>query len=95
MRQLGGAFGIAVLVAVFAGGGSYASPQAFNDGFVAATVACAGISLMGALAGTARATAPTQARPNCAARRAPAGAGGRAQRRRLRVRGKNAETRMP
>jgi EmrB/QacA subfamily drug resistance transporter len=53
MRQLGGAFGIAVLVAVFAGAGSYASPQAFNDGFVAATVACAGISLIGALAGTA------------------------------------------
>jgi EmrB/QacA subfamily drug resistance transporter len=53
MRQLGGAFGIAVLVAVFAGAGSYASPHAFSDGFVAAILACAGISLIGALAGAA------------------------------------------
>ncbi len=51
MRQLGGAFGVAALVAVFAGAGSYASPQAFSDGFVAAMIACAAISLMGALAG--------------------------------------------
>ena len=53
MRQLGGAFGVSVLVAVFAGAGSYASPQAFSHGFVAATLACAGISLIGALAGAA------------------------------------------
>jgi predicted MFS family arabinose efflux permease len=51
MRQLGGAFGVAVLVAVFAGAGGYSSAQAFNDGFVAATAAGAGLSLMGALAG--------------------------------------------
>jgi EmrB/QacA subfamily drug resistance transporter len=53
MRQLGGAFGVAVMVAVFAEGGSYDSPQAFVDGFAAAVVACAGLSLAGALAGTA------------------------------------------
>jgi EmrB/QacA subfamily drug resistance transporter len=66
MRQLGGAFGIAVLVAVFAGAGSYASPRAFSDGFVAATVACAGISLVGALAGAAvprRGRKPDRVRP--------------------------------
>jgi hypothetical protein len=51
MRQLGGAFGVAVMVAVFADAGSYASPQAFVDGFAAAIVACAGLSLAGALAG--------------------------------------------
>jgi hypothetical protein len=34
MRQLGGVFG----VAVFAAAGSYASPRAFSDGFVAALV---------------------------------------------------------
>jgi hypothetical protein len=51
IRQLGGAFGIAVLVAVFAGAGSYASPHAFSDGFVAAIAACAVISLIGALVG--------------------------------------------
>ena len=33
LRQLGAAFGLAVLVAVFAGAGSYASPAAFTDGF--------------------------------------------------------------
>lgn len=53
MRQLGGALGVAVLVAVFTGAGSYASPQGFSDGFVAAAVACACISLIGAVAGSA------------------------------------------
>jgi hypothetical protein len=53
MRQLGGAFGVAVLVAVFAGAGGYSSAQAFNDGFVAATAAGAGLSVVGALAGIA------------------------------------------
>lgn len=36
MRQLGGAFGVAVLVVVFGRAGSYASAQAFSDGFVPA-----------------------------------------------------------
>lgn len=53
MRQLGGAFGVAVLVAIFARVGSYASPQAFSDGFVAAVGACAGLSVLGVLAGLA------------------------------------------
>jgi EmrB/QacA subfamily drug resistance transporter len=53
IRQLGGSFGVAVLVAVFAGAGSYSSAQAFSDGFVAATGASAALSLLGALAGIA------------------------------------------
>jgi MFS family permease len=53
MRQLGGAFGVAVAVAVFAGAGGYSSAQAFTDGFVVATGACAGMSLVGVLAATA------------------------------------------
>jgi predicted MFS family arabinose efflux permease len=53
MRELGGVFGIAVSVAVFAGAGSFASPQAFTDGFVAAMVVSAGLSLLAALAGSA------------------------------------------
>ena len=53
IRQLGGAFGVAVIVAVFAGAGSYVSPQAFVDGFAAAVIGCAGLSLAGALAGAA------------------------------------------
>jgi EmrB/QacA subfamily drug resistance transporter len=51
LRQLGGAFGVAVLVAVFAAAGAYDSPQEFTDGFAAAIGACAGLSLIGALAG--------------------------------------------
>ena len=53
MRQLGGALGVAVLVAVFSGAGSHVSPQAFSDGFVAAMVGCGCISLIGAVAGAA------------------------------------------
>jgi hypothetical protein len=53
MRQLGGAFGVAVLVAVFAGAGSYVSPQAFSDGFAPALGVSAVLSLAGAIAGAA------------------------------------------
>jgi predicted MFS family arabinose efflux permease len=49
MRELGGVFGVAVLVAVFAGAGSYASPQAFTDGFGPAIGVAAGLSAIGAL----------------------------------------------
>ena len=50
LRQLGGAFGIAILVAVFSGEGSYASAQLFSDGFTAALGASAALSLAGAVA---------------------------------------------
>jgi EmrB/QacA subfamily drug resistance transporter len=53
MRQLGGAFGVAVLVAVFAETGSYASAEAFSDGFGPAIAAGAALSLAGAGAGIA------------------------------------------
>jgi hypothetical protein len=53
MRELGGVFGIAVAVAVFAGAGSYASPHAFTDGFGPAIGVAAGLSLAGALAALA------------------------------------------
>jgi hypothetical protein len=53
MRQLGGAFGVAVAVAVFAGAGSYASPGAFSAGFGPAIGVAAAVSLAGALAGLA------------------------------------------
>jgi EmrB/QacA subfamily drug resistance transporter len=49
MRQLGGAFGVAILVAVFAGAGSYHSAQSFSDGFVPAMGVAAGLALAGAL----------------------------------------------
>jgi EmrB/QacA subfamily drug resistance transporter len=54
MRELGGVFGIAVAVAVFAGAGSYASPQEFIDGFGPAIGGvAAGLALLGAIAGSA------------------------------------------
>jgi EmrB/QacA subfamily drug resistance transporter len=49
MRELGGVFGIAVAVAVFAAAGSYASAQAFTNGFAPATAVSAGFALVGAL----------------------------------------------
>jgi EmrB/QacA subfamily drug resistance transporter len=53
LRELGGVFGIAVAVAVFAGAGSYASAQAFSDGFAPAIGVAAGLSLLGAVVGCA------------------------------------------
>jgi EmrB/QacA subfamily drug resistance transporter len=53
MRELGGVFGVAVLGAVFAGAGSYASPHAFTDGFAPAIGVAAGLSAIGALIATA------------------------------------------
>jgi EmrB/QacA subfamily drug resistance transporter len=50
MRQLGGAFGVAILVAVFAAAGSYGSPQAFTDGFVPAVGVAGVLALAGAIA---------------------------------------------
>jgi hypothetical protein len=72
MRELGGVFGVAVVVAVFAGAGSFASPQAFVDGFSPAILVAAGLALGGAAAGLAlpgrrAAAAPrTQAVPDAA-----------------------------
>jgi EmrB/QacA subfamily drug resistance transporter len=52
MRELGGVFGIAVAVAVFAAAGSYASPTAFTDGFTPAIGVSAALALAGAVAGS-------------------------------------------
>jgi EmrB/QacA subfamily drug resistance transporter len=49
MRQLGGVFGLAIAVAVFTGAGSYASPQAFGNGFVPALAVSAALSAGGAV----------------------------------------------
>jgi hypothetical protein len=69
LRQLGGAFGIAVLVAVFTGAGSYASAQLFSDGFTAAIGVSAALSLLGAVASLGlsqpRAQVATVSAPSC------------------------------
>ena len=51
LRYLGGVFGIAVLVAVFAHTGSFASAQAFSEGFAVAIGASASLSVVAAIAG--------------------------------------------
>jgi EmrB/QacA subfamily drug resistance transporter len=53
MRELGGVFGIAVAVAVFAAAGSYASAGAFTDGFSAGIAVTAVLAVAGAIAGCA------------------------------------------
>jgi EmrB/QacA subfamily drug resistance transporter len=49
MRELGGVFGVAVAAAVFAGTGSFASADAFLDGFAPAIAVVAALSLAGAI----------------------------------------------
>ena len=51
LRQLGAAFGVAILAAVFARAGSFASAETFSNGFVAAMGVSAVLSFLGALAG--------------------------------------------
>ena len=60
MRELGGVFGIAVTVAVFAGNGDYGSVLGFLDGFRPAIVTAAGFALVGAVCGVA---VPARQRP--------------------------------
>jgi EmrB/QacA subfamily drug resistance transporter len=49
MRELGGVFGVAIAVAVFGGAGSFASPDAFLEGFAPAIAVVAALSLAGAI----------------------------------------------
>jgi MFS family permease len=59
-RQLGAAFGLAIVVAVFAGAGSYATPASFSHGFGPAIGVSAALSLAGAIAGLGLRTRPAQ-----------------------------------
>ena len=52
-RWFGAVFGVATLVAVFAGTGSYASPASFSHGFARAIATSAGLALIGAIVGAA------------------------------------------
>jgi hypothetical protein len=64
-RQLGAAFGVAIVAAVFAGFGSFGSAVAFSNGFAKALGVAAILSLLGAIAGLVlpgrRDVAPVQA----------------------------------
>jgi MFS family permease len=64
IREVGGVFGVAVMSTIFAGSGSFASPQAFVDGFTPALwvgAAVVGAGALVALALPARRTAPSEA----------------------------------
>ena len=50
LRQLGAAFGVAILTAVFAGFGSFHNAQTFNSGFTVAMSVSAALSLLGGIA---------------------------------------------
>jgi EmrB/QacA subfamily drug resistance transporter len=69
MRQLGGAFGVAILAAAFAATGSYASPRAFSNGFATAFGVAAVIAIAGALAGTLLPAHKPQQAPSAPAER--------------------------
>ncbi|WP_322973360.1 MFS transporter [Actinacidiphila soli] len=51
LREVGGVFGIAIVAAVFAGNGSYASPSSFIDGFKPALYVSAALAAAGIVAG--------------------------------------------
>ena len=51
LRQLGGVFGVALVVAVFTRFGSHADLQSFSAGFTVALWVCAALSLAGAAVG--------------------------------------------
>ncbi len=68
-RQLGGAFGIAILAAVFAAKGGYSSPGAFRDGAGPALGVAAGMSALGAIASGLMRPRPTSVSADVAAAR--------------------------
>jgi EmrB/QacA subfamily drug resistance transporter len=53
LRQLGGAFGVAILAAAFTSAGSYGTTGDFSDGYTIAMTAAAALSLAGAVAAIA------------------------------------------
>ena len=61
MRQLGGAFGVAIAAAVFAAAGGYTSAAAFSAGLAPAFAAATGLALAWALIGLALPGRPGQA----------------------------------
>jgi len=74
MRQVGGAFGVAIASAVFTVAGSFASPTSVSHGVRAALLAAAGIAAVGALAGT-RLSGSRLSRPKASQPRATRAAG--------------------
>jgi hypothetical protein len=77
MRQLGGAFGIAIAGAAFAATGGYFPREAFSDGFTTASVVAAAMAAAGVLAAMAlpgRSNRPAPPAPAPSAVTSPASA---------------------
>ncbi|MDR0359365.1 MAG: MFS transporter [bacterium] len=68
MRQLGGAFGVAILAVAFATNGSYTSAAVFSSGYTRAMLFAAGLALAGAVAATALPARRRPARPSTSPR---------------------------
>jgi hypothetical protein len=62
MRQVGGAFGIAIASAAFAAAGGFATPSAVSHGVRAALLVAAAIAVAGAAAGAGLRAAPVRER---------------------------------
>jgi predicted MFS family arabinose efflux permease len=75
IRQLGGAFGLAIQVAAFAAAGSYASRHTFIAGARPALAACAGLGLLAAAAAQRCTRGDKQPSPRSPQQRASSGAG--------------------
>jgi EmrB/QacA subfamily drug resistance transporter len=65
LRQLGGAFGVAILAVAFTTAGGYGSADGFSDGYATAMAIAGGLSLLGAIAAVA--LAPIRTRTSIAA----------------------------
>lgn len=63
VRELGSVFGVAIVAAVFAGTGSYSSPESFVDGFTAALWVAAAVAAAGTLAAAFAPSKPAPAVP--------------------------------
>jgi EmrB/QacA subfamily drug resistance transporter len=74
MRQLGGVVGVAVVAAVFAANGSYASPQTFVDGFTPALWVAASLSVVGLVAALLAPGKTARPQPSAAPTAEPVGA---------------------
>ncbi|WP_141578899.1 MFS transporter [Actinomadura sp. WMMA1423] len=68
LREVGGVFGIAIVAAVFAHEGGYATPGQFVDGFTAAEWAAAGVAAAGVLAAWLAPGRPARPEPGRAPR---------------------------
>jgi EmrB/QacA subfamily drug resistance transporter len=64
VREMGSVFGVAIVAAVFAGAGSYASPESFIEGFTPALWVAAAVAVGGTLAAALAPAKPPELTPD-------------------------------